>query len=212
MVTGGAAHRVARPMLSRWLMKTSITWLTSLLFAIAVAGPAAAGPDHVSRSHGPKKLAVSESHKKILAADGVAFARNSAALLESSHQRIETVARWLEANPRHNIVLEGHADRTGSAVYNEDLAARRADMVRLHLMGHGISSDRILVLVFGEAKAKRAASPGDRRVSLFATTERPANVAQRVLKKHRALHATWTKKGVLFTETHGVTPGALATR
>jgi outer membrane protein OmpA-like peptidoglycan-associated protein len=193
-------------------MKTKITLLASLLFATAIAGPAAAGPDFASESHGPKKLAASEAKKKILPTEDVAFAFNSAVLLDSSHQQIETVAAWLARNPEQNIVLEGHADSTGAAIYNEDLAARRADIVRLHLIGHGISSDRILMIVFGEAKAKRTQSPMDRRVVLHATADGLETAAKRVLKQHRALHAIWTRKGVLFTETHGVTPGALARR
>jgi outer membrane protein OmpA-like peptidoglycan-associated protein len=193
-------------------MKTKITLLASLLFAAAIAGPAAAGPDFVSESHGPKKLAASEGRQHILPEDDVAFGFNSAALFDSSHAQIATVARWLEAHPRQNIVLEGHADSTGTAVYNEALAERRADMVRQHLIGYGISSDRIMLIVFGEAQAKSTASPIDRRVVLYATPERLEDHAQRVLKRHRALHAMWTKKGVQFTETHGVTPGALATR
>lgn len=193
-------------------MKTKITLLASLVFAAATAGSAAAGPDFVGEAHGPKKLAASESRKQILPSEDIAFAFNSAALLDSSHQQIETVARWLRARPRQNIVLEGHADSAGTAEYNEELAARRAEMVRMHLIGHGIASDRIVMIVFGEAKAKAAASPIDRRVVMHATPDSPGTVAQRVLRQHRAVHATWTKKGVLFTETHGVTPGALATR
>ena len=42
--------------------------------------------------------------------------------------------------------------------------------------------------------------------------KRLETAAQRVLRRNRAIHASWTKKGVLFTETHGVTPGALARR
>ncbi len=193
-------------------MKTKITLLASLLFATAIAGPAAAGPDFVAKARGAKNLAASHSTKKILPTEDVAFAFNSAVLLDSSHAQIETVARWLKRNPEQNIVLEGHADSSGPAAHNEDLAARRADMVRLHLMGHGISSDRVLVIVFGEAKAKRMQSPIDRRVVLHATTDPLETAARRVLKQHRALHAIWTHNGVLFTETHGVTPGALATR
>jgi len=194
-------------------MKTKITLVASLLFAAAIAGPAIAGPDFVADTHRPKKLAASEEARtQILPEDDVAFGFNSATLLDSSHQQIETIARWLEAHPRQNIVLEGHADSTGTAIYNEDLAARRADMVRKHLIGHGIASDRILMIVFGEAKAKAIASPIDRRVVLYATPERPDLHAQRVLRQYRAVHTTWTNKGVVFTETHGVTPGALATR
>jgi len=194
-------------------MKTKTTLLASLLFASAIAGPAVAGPDFAGGAHGAKKLAASETNKAILPEEDVAFALNSAALLESSHQQIESVARWLKKNPKQTIVLEGHADSTGNAIHNEDLASRRADMVRMHLIGHGIKADRIIVIVYGEAEAKQKfASPIDRRVVLFATRERPEVISKRAMDGDRALYVMWTKKGVLFTETHGITPGAVATR
>lgn len=160
---------------------TTNTLLASLLLALGAAGPAAAGPDVVH---------------------DIAFSPDRSTLHAASAQQLDTVARWLRRHPGMKLVLEGHADSTGTAGYDEELAARRADMVRMHLIGHGISSDRILVVVYGEATAKPDASSIDRRVVLSATAEPLDTVAERLLEQHRARHATWTRKGVLFTQSH----------
>ncbi len=187
------------------------TTLHALLASLLFTATAAAGPDFVGKSHGPKDLAASDARTPILPTDDVAFDHDSYALRDTTMAQIKTVASWMKANPRQKIVLEGHADASGDALYNDDLASRRAELVRQHLMGHGVASDRILVVVYGESKAHKSASPVDRRVVLFATAEPLENVARKVLTQSRANHAMWTKKGVLFTETRG-TPGLEAGR
>lgn len=182
--------------------KTKNTLLATMLIALS-AGAAAAGPDFVGDTHGPKPLAASESTRPIWPADDVAFAHDSYALQDTSIQQIATVARWMNANPRYKLVLEGHADASGDALYNDDLAARRAELVRQHLLGHGVHPDRILVVVYGEAKARTDVNPVDRRVVLFATAEPLEVIARRVIAEHRANHAMWTRRGVQFTETRG---------
>lgn len=176
----------------------------SILLIAAAALPAAAGPDFVAKTPVSRPLAAAaEARDVILPQDDVAFEHDSDALLPSSHQQIETTARWLKGYPSARIVLEGHADSIGSAAYNEDLATRRAESVRQHLIGHGIAPDRILVLVYGEADAKTIPSPIDRRVVIYASTDPVEQIVQASLIHRNALTAMWTDKGVLFTETHG---------
>ncbi len=192
-------------------MKTKLSWLASAFFAataatVVTAGPASAGPDFVGEAHGARPLAASDARTAILPEDDVAFDHDSHALRDTTMTQIATVARWLRAHPGHRLVLEGHADASGPALYNDDLAFRRADLVRQHLIGHGIASDRLLVVVYGESRAHREISPVDRRVVMFATREPLEAVARKVLAEHGANHALWTRNGVPFTWTHG-TPG-----
>jgi outer membrane protein OmpA-like peptidoglycan-associated protein len=176
----------------------------TVLLIAAAALPAAAGPDFVANTPVSKPLAAAaEARNAILPQDDVAFEHDSDALIPSSHQQIETTARWLKGHASARIVLEGHADSIGTDVYNEDLATRRAESVRRHLIGHGIAADRILVLVYGEADAKKIPSPIDRRVVLYASTDPVEQIVQASLIHRNALTAMWTDKGVLFTETHG---------
>lgn len=178
------------------------TLIASLLLAAAAATPAAAGPDFVSGDHPNKELAASDGTKRQTPLDDVVFENDSAALLSSAHQQIESAAAWLKKHPKEKVVLEGHADSIGAAAYNEDLAMRRADMVRKHLIGHGIASDRIIAVAYGEHGSEKRPSPTDRRVVLF-TTRAPVNELVKVAMDRGARTASWTRNKVLFTENAG---------
>ena len=98
----------------------------TILFALLCAAPAAAGPDFVTATPQPGKLAASFGRAAIAPSEDLVFALDSAILGDTEHRQVITVASWLRANPRYSIVLEGYADRSGAMIYNEDLATRRA--------------------------------------------------------------------------------------
>jgi hypothetical protein len=173
-----------------------------LLLALA-AGPVVAGDDFTAPTDGPRPLAASHSNKRIQPQDDIVFAHDSAALLDSGVTQIDRVAKYLKRNPKMKLVIAGHANSVGGKRYNEDLATRRANLVRMHLIGHGISSDRLLVLVYGENDAERKPSPIDRRVVVFATTEAPTTIARRELKGGKVISAVYTRGKALVTETGG---------
>jgi len=175
--------------------------LASLLVVGATALPAMAGADFSSDTPN-EKLAASEATKKVLPTDDVVFKHGSAALSDSASQQVATAARWMKHN-KGMIVLEGHANVLGSARFNDDLSMHRAEMVRDHLMAYGVPSDRIMVVVYGESGAEAKASPLDRRVVMYVTKKSPKAIVRARLDRGDALSAAWTRKGVLFTETHG---------
>jgi hypothetical protein len=198
-------------------LKTILAGLVGLSLTTLAVAPAVAGPDFTGPAAKAKPLAASaEATKMILPEDDVVFANDSSALLDSGVQQIQTVARYLKRHPDLRIVLEGHANSLGSAAHNEDLATKRADMVRMHLMGNGISSDRIIVVVYGESQADPVPSPIDRRVVMFATQEAPGVISRRLMRSQSALSVTWTndrgKNPTLITETHGTIVEQVATR
>jgi hypothetical protein len=198
-------------------MKTLKTILAGLVGVSLAAAPVLAGPDFTGPAAKAKPLAASaEATKMILPEDDVVFMNDSSALLDSGIQQIQTVARYMKKHPSLRIVLEGHANSLGSAAHNEDLATKRADIVRMHLIGNGISSDRIIVVVYGESEAEPVPSPIDRRVVMFATTESPGVISRRLMRSQRALSVTWTndrgKNPTLITETHGTIVEQVATR
>ncbi|CAN5867478.1 hypothetical protein BH11MYX3_BH11MYX3_25400 [soil metagenome] len=176
--------------------------LATLLLA-AAAVPAAAGPDFVTTGTPHHALAASDGRQPILPADDVVFEHNSANLIDSAQTQILTAARWIKEHPGTLLVLEGHANSIGSAAYNQDLAMRRAELVRQHLIGNGVPSDRLMIVVFGESGAQPVASPIDRRVVMYASREPAQTIVRKSLERGTALSTAYTRKGVLFTERHG---------
>jgi peptidoglycan-associated lipoprotein len=69
---------------------------------------------------------------------------------------VETHARWLKANPRAKIVIEGNADERGSREYNVALGQRRAESVTKMLVMLGAKPEQIEAVSWGEEKPRSA--------------------------------------------------------
>ena len=80
----------------------------------------------------------------------VFFDFDSAQLSDQARELIRSHADFLKANPGTQVTLEGHADERGSREYNLALAERRAKSVRRIMLVHGVDSERLKVVSFGE--------------------------------------------------------------
>jgi peptidoglycan-associated lipoprotein len=180
----------------RIIMKTLVA---SLALAIT-AGPAMAGPDFVTPNPRPRALAPSDSAREIAPFDDIIFDYDSHALGPLAQQQLAAAASWMKRHPRFRLVIEGYTDRSGHAVYNEDLATRRAAIARNHLIALGVPGDRLLLVVYGETAAHRQIEPLDRRVILYATDRPAREIAELSVDRKGALSAVWTVKGTLYTE------------
>ena len=104
--------------------------------------------------------------------EGVSFASNSAELTVASYAVLNKVAESLVAYPEVRVEIQGHTDRTGSAEYNLDISGRRADAVRVYLIGQGIAASRLTSVGYGETRPiasndTRAGRAANRRVELM---------------------------------------------
>jgi peptidoglycan-associated lipoprotein len=81
--------------------------------------------------------------------DRVFFADGSAALSGRARAAIEAQAQWLKRKPGLSIIVEGHADDSGTSDDNMALSRQRADAVRHRLIELGIATERIRVSAFG---------------------------------------------------------------
>jgi outer membrane protein OmpA-like peptidoglycan-associated protein len=63
---------------------------------------------------------------------------------------LETKLRWLNANPRLVLRIEGHADDRGQDEYNLSLSQRRAAETQAWFMARGVSGDRLPIVGYGE--------------------------------------------------------------
>ena len=64
------------------------------------------------------------------------------------------MADVFERYPDTTIVVEGHADSTGSASYNQRLSERRANSVAGYLENLGVRNSRIDAVGFGESQPR----------------------------------------------------------
>jgi outer membrane protein OmpA-like peptidoglycan-associated protein/opacity protein-like surface antigen len=62
------------------------------------------------------------------------------------------------------VMLAGHADRSGAASYNVGLSQRRADAVKAYMTARGIGADKIGTEAFGESKPRVETADGVREL------------------------------------------------
>ncbi|HEX5514806.1 MAG TPA: OmpA family protein [Gammaproteobacteria bacterium] len=103
----------------------------------------------------------------VLTLGEVLFPFDSAELQAGSQRALDRLARYLQANPGNNILIEGHTDSTGDAAYNQRLSERRAEAVARALAQRGVDSSRIRAAGLGEnfpvADNKTAAGRSENR-------------------------------------------------
>ena len=63
-------------------------------------------------------------------------------------------SRYLTANPKQKITIEGNTDERGSREYNIALGQKRADSVRQMMVLLGVKDDQIESVSFGEEKPR----------------------------------------------------------
>lgn len=71
---------------------------------------------------------------------------------------IDGHARFLKANPKRHIFLEGHTDERGTREYNLALGQRRAEAVRSALKLLGVQDSQMEAVSFGKEKPADPAS------------------------------------------------------
>jgi len=80
------------------------------------------------------------------------FAFDSSEVTPESRDLIAAHAGYLAQNPEVSVVLEGHADESGSREYNLALGERRAKAVERLMTLQGVSARQLQVISFGEER------------------------------------------------------------
>lgn len=89
---------------------------------------------------------------KHTAGDHVYFALNSSNLSKEAKADLDKQVDWLKKYPKTIFTVEGHADERGTSEYNLALGDRRAHAVRKHIVGAGVSEERISTVSFGKER------------------------------------------------------------
>ena len=80
------------------------------------------------------------------AGDLVFFSEGSADLGSRSRKALAAQASWLQAHPEQMVVVEGHADESGTASELQALSHARAQAVRDRLVAEGVDAARIRIV------------------------------------------------------------------
>jgi OOP family OmpA-OmpF porin len=99
------------------------------------------------------------------------FDTNSSYIKDEAHPLLDEVVSILEKNPQIEVEIQGYADNTGTAEYNQWLSERRAKRVMDYLVTKGITPERLQAKGYGSTRpvASNATEEGraqNRRVEL----------------------------------------------
>jgi outer membrane protein OmpA-like peptidoglycan-associated protein/tetratricopeptide (TPR) repeat protein len=82
--------------------------------------------------------------------DNIFYDYDRATLRPESETALDSLVLLLNQNPNITIELSAHCDYKGSSEYNKRLSQRRAESVVNYLIAHGIASDRLTPVGYGE--------------------------------------------------------------
>jgi peptidoglycan-associated lipoprotein len=106
----------------------------------------------------------------------VYFDFDQSAIKASEREKLKAAKEYLDKNPSHRIVLEGHCDWRGTAEYNLGLGDRRAAAVKKYLTSIGVSADKLETVSKGSLEAAKNADAAtmakDRRVDLVVVQQK----------------------------------------
>jgi OOP family OmpA-OmpF porin len=80
------------------------------------------------------------------------FEFNKAVLTQEARSKLdgEVVAKLRDMRDVRYVIVNGHADRLGTAQYNQRLSEKRADAVRAYLVSKGVDRSKVETLGFGK--------------------------------------------------------------
>ncbi len=98
------------------------------------------------------ELAAKKTARGIIITLGdVLFGTDLSRLTPDGMRSARKLADVLQQNPQRKVLIEGFADSTGGADYNQGLSERRAGAVRTALLDLGVARERIDMRGYGEA-------------------------------------------------------------
>ncbi|MFH1499848.1 MAG: OmpA family protein [Verrucomicrobiota bacterium] len=125
-------------------------------------------PNSLLAGRGPDVLEDENTIRGLL--QPVYFAFNQSAIGATERTKLQAAQAYLQENPQHNLLLEGHCDWRGTAEYNLGLGDRRANSALQYLTSLGVDMSRLQTLSKGDLEAVEnaddATMSNDRRVEL----------------------------------------------
>ena len=80
------------------------------------------------------------------------FDFDSSELGDKAKELLFQKAKWLRANPKASVIIEGHCDERGTNAYNIALGDSRAESAKSYLAALGVEADRLSKISYGEER------------------------------------------------------------
>jgi len=108
----------------------------------------------VATEQGSGAVATGGADQRVMkpTAKGVYFDFDSASLKDTSNTILNAYVAWLNSQQDVRVTIEGNCDQRGSREYNLALGQQRADRVKQYLVAHGVASNRLDTVSFGEER------------------------------------------------------------
>lgn len=89
-------------------------------------------------------------YKMIRLMDTIKFQTGSAHVSNQSAYWLNTIGRYIASQPGIDVVIDGHADNSGAASFNDSLSVQRADAVKQTLVSNRVNRQLIFTRGYGE--------------------------------------------------------------
>jgi peptidoglycan-associated lipoprotein len=84
--------------------------------------------------------------------EDIFFGYDSAIFSNDARERLLRAARWLQADPKNKLMIEGHCDERGTNDYNLVLGEKRARAVLSFLHDQRLDTNRLLMVSYGKER------------------------------------------------------------
>ncbi|EGU47775.1 OmpA family protein [Vibrio ichthyoenteri ATCC 700023] len=91
-------------------------------------------------------------YKMVKLVDTIKFNTGSSQVSNQSAYWLDVIARYVASQPGIDVVIDGHADSTGSPQFNDKLSVKRADAVKQSLVNNHVDKRSIFTRGYGEAE------------------------------------------------------------
>jgi peptidoglycan-associated lipoprotein len=115
----------------------------------AAPAPAPVSPPPTAAAGEGERAAVKEKESPL---KDVFFDFDRSLIREDAKKSLGENVRWLKANPKATILIEGHCDERGTREYNLGLGQRRAKAAQDYLVSAGMDVKRIKIISYGKER------------------------------------------------------------
>lgn len=84
--------------------------------------------------------------------EDIFFDYDSSVVSNEARERLLRAARWLQADPKNKLMIEGHCDERGTNDYNLVLGEKRARAVSSFLREQHLDSNRLTMVSYGKER------------------------------------------------------------